>query len=249
MKKAVIVLILLFILPVQSVNAARKWADTILLDISNIPDNAAYVDVLVDIQDSSHYTEFDSSYMKGYDFDTKELAEYDKDGFVSFSCHYKDKLIKTDLHIKEGKTEFVGKTITNQFFWDKNKLKIVILDKSGHILQVSDTVKIYEDKIYLAGDIKYNVGENTVEPDLFDNRSGFFQGTVTNWPLYIAVHVTLAGLVITLIVLIVKRHIQGGNQADKSPSNRVAKKILSVCILIGILAIAASIAAFLFFPL
>ena len=246
-KKLLVVLVLLFIIPVQSVYAARKWADTIMLDISNIPDNAAYVDVLVDIEDSSHYTEFDSSYMKEYDFDTKELAEYDKDGFVSFSCHYKDKLMKTDLHIKEGKTEFVGKTITNQFFWDKNKLKIVILDKSGHILQVSDTVKIYEDKIYLAGDIKYNVGENEIAPDMFDNR--FLKVTSDNWPVFIAVDVTLAGLVITLIVLIVKRHIQGGKQADKSPSNRVAKSILSVCILIGILAIAASIATFFFFPL
>ena len=82
---------------------------------------------------------------------------------------------------------------------------------------------------------------------MFDNR--FLKVTSDNWPVFIAVDVTLAGLVITLIVLVVKRHIQGGKQADKSPSNRVAKSILSVCILIGILAIAASIATFFFFPL
>lgn len=249
-KKLLVVLVLLFIIPVQNVYAARQDAQNIILDISNIPDNASYIDILTNIEDEK-YTDFDKEYMRAYSFDAKELSQYDKNGLVSYSCHYKDKGVKVDISIKEGRITFTDHKTTVGFFKNHNELKIAVLNKNGQIIQVSDTIKINDndDKIYLAGDIKYNVGENTVEPDLFHNRSGFFQGTVTNWPLYIAVHITLAGLVITLIVLVVKRHIQGGKEADKIASNRVAKSILSVCILIGILAIVASIAAFLFFRL
>ena len=199
MKRLFLVLVMLITLPVQSVNAARKWADTITLDISKVPDDAKYVDVLVDIKDSSHYTEFDSSYMQEYSFDTKELAEYDKDGFVSFSCHYKDKQIKTDLHIKEGKVEFAGKKITNQFFWDKNRIKIAVVDKSGHILHVSDIIKLNDDDLFLAGEIKYNAEENAVEADIFDNRT-----VIINWA---GVIILAAALIVFIIVkLIKKRH-------------------------------------------
>ena len=248
MKKLLIVLVLLFIIPVQNVYAARQDAQNIILDISNIPDNASYIDILTNIEDEK-YTDFDKEYMRAYSFDAKELSQYDKNGLVSYSCHYKDKGVKADISIKEGKITFTDHKTTVGFFKNHNELKIAVLNKNGQIIQVSDTIKINDNdhKIYLAGDIKYNVGENEIDPDMFDNR--FLKVTSDNWPVFIAVDVTLAGLVITLIVLVVKRHIQSGKQADKSPSNRVAKNILSVCILIGILAIAASIAAFLFFPL
>lgn len=245
-KKLLIILVLLFIIPVQNVYAARQDAQNIILDISNIPDDAAYIDILTNIEDEK-YIDFDKDYMRDYSFDAKELSQYDKNGLVSYSCHYKDKGVKADLNIKEGKITFTDHKTTVGFLKNHNKLKIAVLNKNGHIIQVSDTVIINDkdDKIYLAGDIKYNVGENTVEPDLFDNRSGF---TVTNWPLYLGISVTLNVLVITLIVLVVKRHIQGIKEAEESSSTRVAKRILSVCILIGIFAIATSIAVFFFHP-
>ena len=244
MKKLLTVLVLIFIIPVQNVYAAMRKAQSITLDISNISKDAAYIDVLIDFENGENFIKFNQDNMKSYSFDPDELSKYNQDGFVSISCHYNG--IKTDMHIKEGKTTFISQN-THRLFLNRNKIKIAVLDKSGHIIQLSDTVKLNENDIYLVGDIKYNVGENEIAPDMFDNR--FLKVTSDNWPLFIAVDVTLAGLVITLIVLVVKRHIQSGKQADKSPSNRVAKSILSVFILIGILAIAASIAAFLFFPL
>jgi hypothetical protein len=41
--------------------------------------------------DDEYYTEFNSDNMDRFDFDKTQLSEYhDADGYISFSCHYKD---------------------------------------------------------------------------------------------------------------------------------------------------------------
>lgn len=202
-KKLLVVLVLLFIIPVQNVYAARQDAQNIILDISNIPDNASYIDILTNIEDEK-YTDFDKEYMRAYSFDAKELSQYDKNGLVSYSCHYKDKGVKVDISIKEGRITFTDHKTTVGFFKNHNELKIAVLNKNGQIIQVSDTIKINDndDKIYLAGDIKYNVGENTVEPDLFDNSTNDFSVFLTYLPY---IWVVPASIVILIVVIIYKK--------------------------------------------
>lgn len=179
MKMLLIVLVLLFIIPVQSVYAAMRKAQSIKLDISNIPEEAAYIDVLMDFENGENYIKFNQDNMKLCSFDTDELSKYNQDGFVSVSCHYNG--IKTDMHIKEGKTTFIDQN-THRLFLNRNIIKIAVLDKSGHIIKLSDTVKLNENDIYLVGDIKYNVGENKIDPDMFDNSTNDFGLLLTYLP-------------------------------------------------------------------
>lgn len=202
-KKLLVVLVLLFIIPVQNVYAARQDAQNIILDISNIPDNASYIDILTNIEDEK-YTDFDKEYMRAYSFDAKELSQYDKNGLVSYSCHYKDKGVKVDISIKEGRITFTDHKTTVGFFKNHNELKIAVLNKNGQIIQVSDTIKINDndDKIYLAGDIKYNVGENMIEPDMFDNSTNDFSVFLTYLPY---IWVVPASIVLLIVVIIYKK--------------------------------------------
>ena len=202
MKKLFLIIVLLFVLPVQSVYAMMKPADTITLDISNIPNDAVYIDVLFNFKNGENYTELDKDYVKRCGFDTAELAEYDEDDFVSFSCHYRGGN-KADMHIKEGKTVFVGEEEFRRFKLNDNSLKLAVLDKNGHILQVSDPVKTDdpENSIYLVGDIKYDVGENRIDPDLFNN-SGI---RTENIPFFMGLLSFLIILLIALILILRKR--------------------------------------------
>ncbi len=205
MKKLLIVLVLLFIIPVQNVYAARQDAQNIILDISNIPDNASYIDILTNIEDEK-YTDFDKEYMRAYSFDAKELSQYDKNGLVSYSCHYKDKGVKVDISIKEGRITFTDHKTTVELFKNHNELKIAVLNKNGQIIQVSDTIKINDndDKIYLAGDIKYNVGENEIDPDMFDNSTNDL-GLLAAYLPYIWVVPLLIAVIVILIIIRIKR--------------------------------------------
>jgi hypothetical protein len=190
-----------------------KPADTITLDISNIPNDAVYIDVLFNFKNGESYTELDKEYMKRYDFDITELAGYDEDDFVSFSCHYRGGN-KADMHIKKGKTVFVGEKEFRRFKLNDNSLKLAVLDKDGHIIQVSDTVKTDdpEKSIYLVGDIKYNVGENRIDPEMFDNSYG---GTTVNEPIYYCVIAVLGGLIILLIVLRIRNSMKPAEKENK----------------------------------
>lgn len=205
MKKLLIVLVLLFIIPVQSVYAAMRKAQSITLDISNIPEEAAYIDVLMDFENGENYIKFNQDNMILYSFDTDELSKYNQDGFVSVSCHYNG--IKTDMHIKEGKTTFIDQN-THRLFLNRNNIKIAVLDKSGHIIQLSDTVKLNENDIYLVGDIKYNVGENKIDPDMFDNSTNDFGLLLTYLPYIWVVPLLIAAAVIVIVKTKNTKHME-----------------------------------------
>ncbi len=143
--------------------------ESIDLVISNIPDECAYIDILVNISESdSYYTDYNSANMKAYDFDTTELKEYESGGFVSFSCHCKD--AQTDMNIRE-KMTMTNHEITKQLIADRKRVQIAVLDKNGHILQTSMPVLIKEDDSFLYGNIKYDVDGNTVDPDIYESSN------------------------------------------------------------------------------
>ena len=243
MKKLFLIIVLLFVLPVQSVYAAMKPADTITLDINNIPDNAVYIDVLFDFKNGENYTELDKDYVKRCGFDTAELAGYDEDGFVSFSCHYRGGN-KVDMHIKKGKTVFVGEEEFRRFRLNDNSLKLAVLDKDGHIMQVSEPVKTDDPvkSIYLVGNIKYDVGENRIDPELFDNSYG---GTTENAPVFIGVIAVLGGLVILLIVLRIRSSLRPAEKETRE--NKVSQAVFSVASAVAIVA-GIGMLLFMIFP-
>ncbi len=250
----VIMLMLLFMMPVQSVSAARKDADTITLDISNIPEDAAYIDVLIDFENGENYTKLNEDNLKQYDFDADELAQYNEGGFVSYSCHFRG--IKTDMKIKAGKTVFVDEKTERQFYFDYNSLKIAVLDKNGHILQVSDTVEINKHErhfggttsIYLAGDIKYDVGENKVDPDMFDNSTSDLGIILAYAPYTLFIPIVIIAIFVVLFAFrIPKRKNDADTDTEQTARSSKALNIITGCLVVITLAFAVIVIKFVFF--
>lgn len=204
--------IVLFMMPAQSAHAAAMPADRITLDIRDIPDNAVYIDLLADIRNIDNYIEFDKDFMDKYDFDPTELAQFSEGGFVSFSCHYKGE--KADMRIKEGKTVFAEKNTVRQLSFYETSVRIAVLDKDGHIIQISDSVKINDtkDDRYLCnhGEIEYSIESNEIQADIFDNKWG---GRIVNYPLFYGLIIVIGGLVAALIVLRIKNSRKRAVQA------------------------------------
>ncbi len=92
MKKifCIIALIIIFVCPIEAY--AHSNAQKIEVDTYNFTDDACYIDLLIKMySDDEYYTEFNNDNMDRFDFDKTQLAEYrDVDGYISFSCHYKD---------------------------------------------------------------------------------------------------------------------------------------------------------------
>lgn len=185
--------------------------ESIDLVISNIPDECAYIDILVNISESdSYYTDYNSANMKACDFDTTELKEYESGGFVSFSCHCKD--AQTDMHIKE-KMTMTNHEITKQLRADRKRVQIAVLDKNGHILQTSMPVLLDEEDAFLYGNIKYDVDGNTVDPDIYESPD--YNG------LYMAFIVIISAVFVMIVYLAAHSFV---SSARKTDTNQLREK-------------------------
>ena len=237
--------IVLFMMPAHSAHAAAMPADRITLDIRDIPDNAVYIDLLADIRNIDNYIEFDKDFMDNYDFDPTELAQFSEGGFVSFSCHYNGE--KADMRIKEGKTVFAEKNTVRQLSFYETSVRIAVLDKDGHIIQISDSVKINdtENDYYLCnyGEIEYSIESNEIQADIFDNRWG---GRIVNYPLFFGLIIVISGSVIALIVLRIKNSRKRAVQAAGG-TVRTGPKVFGVMSVITIIA-GIGFLLFLIFP-
>lgn len=161
---------------------------SITVIVSGITDESAYIDLLVNIEDvDTYYTEYNSLNMSDCKFDTTELKEYSENRYISFSCHHKEAL--TDMRIRDNMT-FCSADIANTLKNERKRLRLAVLDKQGQIIQVSDTVILEDDDQFLCGDIKYNVQNNKVNPDMYKH------------PDYTPLVVFFASLVIIIVVLL-----------------------------------------------
>lgn len=210
MKKLLFIVFFVIVMPSHIVNAMPDESQTINLDISNISSDAAYIDLLIDISDTDkQYISFNSVNMNSYNFDSRELSEYNKEGFISLSCHYKD--IITDMNIKKGLMIFADCNVTKELFANNKRIRIAVLDKKGNVIQVSDVVKLKEGKAYLYGDIKYDVKNNTITPQLYNNS--LIKETYTNWFL-------LLGVALVLVILFVVLSLEKRKNKTKNTHNK-----------------------------
>lgn len=106
MKKAISLLsaLLFFALNTITAYAAPQEAQSIEVKSFNFSQDCEYIDILIQLsEDDSDYTAYNEANMKQCGFDTKELSKYrDKDGYISFSCHFKDNY--TQMRIKNRNT-------------------------------------------------------------------------------------------------------------------------------------------------
>ena len=227
MKKLIITFLVIILIPFNCVSAyASEPANDITIESSNIPDGTAYIEILVlmDSNDES-YTAFNSENMAQYTFDSKELSDYNEDGYISLSCHFKNNYTEMTIdphdtvngiiswnyytlvkyeNAKFGRNDYTMTDLVTQ----KRKLKIAVIDENGKILQVSDSFDIVKNSKLFLDMIEYDVSNNVVHME-WDEKPFKISFTV-NRDKEAIIMISILGLIVFLlviasIILIVKR--------------------------------------------
>ncbi|MBQ8895320.1 MAG: hypothetical protein IJY88_00820 [Clostridia bacterium] len=181
-KKALIVLIVfclaVFSLPTFVSANAPAPADHLTVNLSNIPDNAVYADLLIKIDKSDeNYVDFQANSFADSASKAKSIVDYSDGGFYSFTFHYKNSQsnIKIEnyydnlycvsfcegIDYQEFLTQY--ESLLNHY----NDIKIALLDKDFNIIAVSEAAQLpKESKMFnFYGDVYYDFNANTIEID------------------------------------------------------------------------------------
>lgn len=156
----------------------------------NFTQDCEYIEILMQLsEDSEDYTAYNKANMKKYSFDTKELSEYrDDDGYISFSCHFRDNYTRMNVKKQEygeqivSLNSFVLNDDKSEKSWHETKrmtrlhelnprFKVAVLDKNGSIIQTSQSFELKNDTGYLWSDVNYDVANNTIELDWEKNEN------------------------------------------------------------------------------
>lgn len=214
----IMALIIFFVYPIEA--HAHSNAQKIEIDTYHFTDHAYYIDLLIRMDsDDEFYTDLNNDNIERFDFDTTNLVEYrDIEGYISFSCHYKDiysnpvinKRMIRDTLISENcftldKDLTIDLNVMKALYDKKREFKIAILDKDGNIIQVSDSFEVHnndKDKGYIASDVKYDISNNKLEYYWSNNYPTDSGIKINNMPLFTGI---VLFLIISMIFLIFRR--------------------------------------------
>lgn len=185
-KKLFLIVVLLFVasfsLPVSVSANAPVPVDHLTAILSNLPDNAVYADLLIKIDENDpQYVDFQPNAFVHTASGARELVAYSKDGFRSFTFHYKD--AKSNIRISHYYN--YDHTITHYVDFcngleyrdyltqyenlrkDYRDIKLVLLDKEFNIIAVSETTQLPKESsaFRFNGSIYYDFTTNIVEYD------------------------------------------------------------------------------------
>ena len=188
-----IILIFACLLPLSVSANAPMPADSLTVEISNIPDGAVYADLLIKIdQDDPNYIDAQKSAYGNTADVPQEIANYCEDGFRSFTLHYANAKsnIKLEKHSYDDSYDVLfckgleyNDYLTQYEDLRKNyrNIKIALLDKNFNIISVSNEGEIpLTDEIRtFKGIVYYDVRQNSLEINSHINPyavvfSGFF---------------------------------------------------------------------------
>lgn len=185
-KKLFLIIILLFVaafsLPVSVSANAPLPADHLTVFLSNLPDEAVYVDLLIRIDENDpQYVAFQSNTFVSSASNAKEITDYSKDGFRSFTFHYKDAKsnIRISKHYNYDQTiayyvDFCNGLEYRDYLTQYENLRkyyrdirIALLDKDFNIIVVSETAQLPKESnaFRFNGRIYYDFATNTIEYD------------------------------------------------------------------------------------
>lgn len=149
-------------------------ADHLTVELSDLPSDAVYADLLIKIDESdANYTSFQSNDFADDVEQVRRIAEYSVDGYRSFTFHYKN--AKSNIELEQtpyGYSVDFCKGSEYQSFLTQyedicinyRKVKIAILDKNFDILSVSQEATLPTSKaLSFYGDISYNGTDNSLE--------------------------------------------------------------------------------------
>lgn len=181
-KKSFWVIVLLIVVAVSlpmSVSAnAPEPPDYLTITLSNLPENAVYADLLIKIDENApEFTDFQPNVCVELKSEAEEIVDYSKDGFRSFTFHYKN--AKSDVEIKNHDNDFYYVDFCrggeyNEYLTQYEKLcteyrdiKIALLDKNFNIIVVSKAAQLPEesDAFVFYGEAYYDFATNCLEAD------------------------------------------------------------------------------------
>lgn len=189
---------------------AQASLDSFAVKSYNLPEEAVYMDMLISMnEDDEFYTIFNEENMKQYIFDARVLSSYNKDGFISMSCHYNNNFTK--MKILDNNTG----SYHNSFVLDKNsngglvandiriykilsenrQFRIVLLDKDGNIIQLSKPFKGNSRKGLLIDYIKYDAKSNTF------SLKYEYDGVLLWWVRVTNPKYTIIGIIVVIAVI------------------------------------------------
>ncbi len=222
MKKVLLIIVMITYAATFPITAySASTAERLEIDSYNLTESAVYIDLLIKMDVSDEfYTELNQNNMDRFDFDKTKLIEYcDKEGYISFSCHYKDiysnlklerTIFKNNILSRNSFTlsDSLGQNIyvMKDLFDKRRTFKIIVLDNDGNIIQTSEAFDIINDNGYLEYEVKYDVKDNTYELEWHNTNEHKLKLTVYNKILYVILSVLLF-LILLLLYLIKRRHI------------------------------------------
>ena len=129
--------------------------------LTQYPDNACYMDLLVPLSPADAcYVDSTKNFLGELTADSPIYA-YDQDGYMSYTFHYRN--ADTDIKLESGRANYFENTDENMALF--KTVKLAVLDAKGNILQVSEAFEP-EPFLLLAvslGSVDYDYKNNTVE--------------------------------------------------------------------------------------
>lgn len=206
------------LLPFQMLTAsAQAELESLAVESSELLDNAVYMDMLISMDENDEaYTSFNEENMKQYSFDTKTIADYNSEGFVSMSYHYKDNFTKMEIkpdfrgdyynsftlsRISDGSLA-QNSMLVYKLLNENRRFRIMLLDENGSIIQLSKPFKGSGKKGPLIDYIKYNAENNTL------SLTYEYDGVLLWWVLYINPKYIIIGIIVIIAIIkfLISRH-------------------------------------------
>lgn len=217
MRNIIIILCCLMFLPLQILTAfARDQLRSLTVESSGLSDEAVYMDMLISMDENDNaYTPYNEENMKQYSFDTKTIAEYNSEGFVSMSCHYNNNFTKMEICYDDKwgyHNSFTmdrrsdgsltpNPLLVHKLLSEDRQFRIVLLDKNGNIIQLSEPFNSSGKNGQLNDYIGYNVKNNTLSLDYEYDGAPLWWVRAIN-PKYIIIGIIV---LIALIKLFISR--------------------------------------------
>jgi len=173
---SVITLLFLLLLPVTAYANSPAPPSRLMVYVTGRPQNTRYADILIQLptDDANYIVNSDAMFAQYPSLKDSEISTYEQDGYRSYTFHFLDAnadmmLSGTDYTETSGFAAFAEEHY-DSFIEQYTKIKVVLLDENGNILDISPTIDISDQKQNTFwGSITYDASEETVDISYYDS--------------------------------------------------------------------------------
>ena len=177
----VLCIILVCSLSVPVFANAPAYPDYFDVNITNLPEEAVYADLLIRIDENDpNYTPFQSSFLGEDEALLADIIDYSEDGYSSFTLHYKNSATYNKIEeYYNGEycvtfcCDYEYNSVYSQYediLNNYGKVKIALLDKDFKIIAVSEEADLSTISLVNAftGYMYYDVSDNSLEAEMYE---------------------------------------------------------------------------------